>query len=752
MRPTSYLFFLACLLIVFWGGISLSMATTLVVTVPADAGNGTLRQAVTDAASGDTILVQTGDTIKLDSQILILGKALTILGEDARIQVVSGQGKGRMFEVLFGGRLTLSHLSLVHGQVDPASILPVGGAIASTGSLTLSNCIFAFNKAVDGGAIHLRSSNDSTKVLSLENCTFYGNEATLENSGFGRNGGAINCDARGQGAIQVIGQNVTLVQNVAHRSGGAIYMIAPPAGGAQFRCTSCTISDNTADLCGGVDHSEAENAETSHSILTGNHGREGFEDFFGGLISQGHNLIGNNGNQSLRLGPNDSLTRTPLLGSFGDGGGELPVQFLLCGSPAIDRGDVGAVSVLDARGIARVGPADYGAYDRDETVDLAIISRSDDGFGSLRRAVVLSCPYDTLSLGAISDTVGLKSPLEIIHPLALSAEINQGIFLDGQLQTRIIDIQQGQSFFSENISYVRGNADLYGGGAIRNLGELTVHQASFFNNQATSGGAIATYGVSDSAYTRLVNCTFARNEARDLDGGAIDLRAISDSAILELSHVSLLENKATNRGGGIHNQNGRVIIDNSLLANSTAMAGTDGFGAFQPTGPNAFGVSASIVLSDQAGQQLDIDPVVGPLSLAPDAKVPTYRLLPGSPLIDVGILGEIDLDQIGRTRPIGSAPDIGAIEFEPLLSIPSAGLDWKIYPNPTTSTLFLQGKEAVSPTLSLYNVQGQRVIQQQLDCNQGTCQVELGDLSTGIYLLKIRAGWGATYQTRIMIR
>src|SRR5437899_982603 len=62
------------------------------VSTTADSGGGSLRQAILDAAPGDTITFQPGltGTIKLGRGHLVIDKALTIAGPGASVLAVDG--------------------------------------------------------------------------------------------------------------------------------------------------------------------------------------------------------------------------------------------------------------------------------------------------------------------------------------------------------------------------------------------------------------------------------------------------------------------------------------------------------------------------------------------------------------------------------------------------------------------------------------------------------------------------------------
>jgi len=111
------------------------------VTNSNDAGNGSLRDAITQACSGDTITFQSTvtDTIRLNADINI-NKALVIQGMANQDIVLSGQDLTRIFNVFAASQLTISNLTLVRGY-EPSE----GGAILNNGTLILENSTFKKN-------------------------------------------------------------------------------------------------------------------------------------------------------------------------------------------------------------------------------------------------------------------------------------------------------------------------------------------------------------------------------------------------------------------------------------------------------------------------------------------------------------------------------------------------------------------------------------------------------------------------------
>jgi predicted outer membrane repeat protein len=227
-----------------------------------DSGPGSLRQAIADATSGDTILFGVGvaGTIVLTSGEISIDKNLTIGGPGPSVLTVSGNNARRIFNI--GPRIVhISGLRIANGSAPDFG----GGLIKDNtgGDLRLHDCAFDNNFAGtagdgsgQGGAVFARSS------VAIDKCSFSNNTST-------GNGGAV----RSTGALNITMS--TFSGNVARYFGGALYNFGP---GVVERCTfwgnsnvaqfgvggamwnennllvvrSTTISGNAAKLGGGI--------------------------------------------------------------------------------------------------------------------------------------------------------------------------------------------------------------------------------------------------------------------------------------------------------------------------------------------------------------------------------------------------------------------------------------------------------------------------------------------------------------------
>ena len=228
-------------------------SATHTVTNGNDSGAGSLRQAVFDANSGDTIIFASNvSEVNLTGTDIEIDKDLTIIGGTEKTTIYAGSQ--RIFYVDVACNLSISNLILTeanHYNWD-------GGAVfVDYGTLIADNCVFSNNSAESGGAVYL---NDGTFIA--KNCVFSNNLAvwsggavhvytmydggtfTTINSIFSNNsagrGGAINVTGFS------IADNCIFVNNTAI-DGGAVSAI-----GCCFVAINSTFSDNSAEHGGAI--------------------------------------------------------------------------------------------------------------------------------------------------------------------------------------------------------------------------------------------------------------------------------------------------------------------------------------------------------------------------------------------------------------------------------------------------------------------------------------------------------------------
>jgi hypothetical protein len=200
----------------------------VIVSTTANSGPGSLRQAVTNAAlldGTDTITFAPG----VDGQTNVMGAEIFIsqnLTIDARSLsngfTLSGGGLTRLFVVGSGSTSTLAGLTLMGGNT-PAD----GGAIRSSGHLTLLRCTLYGNAATNGGG----AISSPTGTLALTHCTLYSNRT----AGIG---GAVWKGGGGGATFS----HCTIVENTANAVGGLELGVGP--GSLSFSIVASNLPSN----------------------------------------------------------------------------------------------------------------------------------------------------------------------------------------------------------------------------------------------------------------------------------------------------------------------------------------------------------------------------------------------------------------------------------------------------------------------------------------------------------------------------
>lgn len=251
-----------------------------------------------------------------------------------------------------------------------------------------------------------------------------------------------------------------------------------------------------------------------------------------------------------------------------------------------------------------------------------------------------------------------------------SAVSGGGISNDGTLTI-------GESTLSGN------SASAIGGGIDSESGSVTITNSTLCGNSSTGmgaaggGGGIANNG---NGTLTILNSTLSGNSAATDVGGGIQ----NGAGTSNISFTTLSGNSASS-GGGIANLAGQTMnIKNSIVANSTSGGDCFNAGTFNATGTNFTTNGTCPGFTVVTPAQLNLGPLAdngGPTQ--------THALLPGSVAIDAApdctdVFGNpnrpkvvapkavVTTDQRGIGRPQGSACDVGAYEFVPCNTPPTA--------------------------------------------------------------------------------
>ena len=205
---------------------------TITVTNNLDSGSGSLRQAIADANSGDTINFAaslSGQSIPLILELSI-DKSLTISGSVPI--TVSGINATRVFNVK-AGNVTFDSLTIRNGNVQTydcgATSVQCGGGIIIQNSgvaVSIINSTLISNTADRGGGIY-----NNYGTLTITNSTLISNTATF-------NGGGIYNET---GTTTVTGSRI--LNNTATTNGGGVYNYLDIAGATSVT-GSCIVGNS----------------------------------------------------------------------------------------------------------------------------------------------------------------------------------------------------------------------------------------------------------------------------------------------------------------------------------------------------------------------------------------------------------------------------------------------------------------------------------------------------------------------------
>ena len=424
-----------------------ALAATFTVTNPNDSGPGSLRDAISAAASGDKINFApslNGQTITLTSGELLINKNLNIQGPGANQLTISGNHASRVFHTQTD--TTLSGLTIANG-----SAADFGGGIAQDNvintKLTVSKCVITGNQVTGansrGGGLYFGAS------FYVGDCTVSQNSAV--------NGGGIYLENDAQ---QMISRS-TIDHNTASAGGGGIYAKSYPAIG------NTTVAYNSAPVGGGfyIDNGEPV---IEQSTITGNSANPNSGGgIYGGSVVLSNSIVAfqQSGGNAVASAVNDNggniTTDDPNLNLDPNGlqfdGGLTKTIALLPGSSAIDSAvpatpvypGIDGSFIRDQRGGARpVGSApDIGAYESNPSACATVVSNTNDsGPGSLRCAIDSAFTGDTITFAPnVGPQINLTSgELLILKDLTIQGPGAKALTVSGSSLSRVFRVRAQQ--------------------------------------------------------------------------------------------------------------------------------------------------------------------------------------------------------------------------------------------------------------------------------------------------------------------
>jgi predicted outer membrane repeat protein len=211
-----------------------AQAADAVVRVPCSTSK--LASAMSEASSGQQLILARGCVYVLTVALPAVGQNLTIAGQGATLERSYVPGTA-VFTILTVGTADLAISKLNFRNGDGAI------SVGSQGALTVNGGTFLGNAAADGGAI----DSNGTTAPQVTGATFIKNTAT-------DSGGAINSNSAADGLT--VSQS-TFTRNTAANEGGAIYSTSAASG---LTASQSTFTKNTAANEGGAVYDWGEDA------------------------------------------------------------------------------------------------------------------------------------------------------------------------------------------------------------------------------------------------------------------------------------------------------------------------------------------------------------------------------------------------------------------------------------------------------------------------------------------------------------
>ncbi len=281
-------------------------------------------------------------------------------------------------------------------------------------------------------------------------------------------------------------------------------------------------------------------------------------------------------------------------------------------------------------------------------------------------------------------------------------------------------------------TFLRNHA--YGeGGAIKFTSDMNteIWKCEFIDNTCFyGGGAISFYSATD---TKMVFCLFAGNSTTYSSGGAIHTLGFGNTLIFQQCTFS--GNSAPGGDGGAVNlAYATATFVNSIVYENPGMYSDDIYLDFDGYADINY---CDVNMPDGAtgGNNIYENPEFR------DAVNGDYHLLENSPCIDAGT--DIGYDFLG------TAPDMGCFEFDPMTGInDSETTHLKVFPNPAGDEIYfsLPGKDVKE--IIILDLQGKPVFTGK--STHGVA-LDVSGLKAGVYFISVRTK-NETLTTKIIKR
>lgn len=647
------------LLAAIWLGAATVAADALkvVVTSTADAGGGTLREAIgilNEQGDGEIDLRLVHGTIEIESRLPDVRRNVRFIGPDSQTGRlhISGGGKVPIFSFAEGSTSEVVRLVLTNGLATGPRH---GAAISNAGTLRMRECEISGNRNLGGwgGGLFTRAELTLTDCVLRSNATI-GGPGTVTGL-VDTNGVPGNLDVGSAGL------------------GGAVYVES-----GRFYASNTVFSFNRAE--GGPGGSAAAGTSTAARVAH-------------------------------RLGNAFPASAPSATGGAGMGG----ALFAHDGSVALVRCVFEGNVVQGGKGgsgdlVAGGGGGGFGAgvYSQAARVDLescSLRSNAANGgsgtgpsMGWIGEATADGGPGDGAGLYVLGGTLRLVNGSIVSNSCAGgtgSGAKNAGSggpARGGGLLVRGGEVTVERSLFEGNeangglpgVAGRRpGKAGDGSGGAIAAMdGLLQIENVTLSGNAARgndgyNGSLVGAVSAPPSASRGGALALFSSSESPPSQHPEVRLRfstVTANRAIRSLFTRSgpflpapVTETNGIVDGGGLFNDGASLYLEGIICAGNISATNSDIGGTFTSGLPNLIqhpGTALGVLPHDLVG----IDPRLGPLG-AYGGPTPTHPLRSGSPAIDVirESAGPA-IDQRGMPRPVDAGWDLGAYEAGPRIT------------------------------------------------------------------------------------
>ena len=396
--------------------------TTIDPSGPGDcagAGICSLRQAIADASTGDSVQLPSSATpYGVTRGVIAISQGITITGAAANTTTIQGNGSSQIFDVsglAASSALTISGVTITGGDASGITAeTESGGAIYDSSpdaTVDIAGVTLSGNtSSTNGGAIELAGGS-----MDIADSTLGPDNVAIGNSDFAGSGGAIDND---NGTLAVTDTTITgnsagtTVNGALGGEGGGISDESGGVTGTTMLRYDTIVSNTVAgsEAAGGnlfTDTNDPDGFTIADTIVAGGVATTTFVDCYpdNDFISQGDNLTDESiSSDASACGFTQStdVRGNPQLGALANNGGPTETELPAAGSPEIDAipSSNPSCTGTDQRGVTR--PQGTGC-----TIGAVEGSSSSGGSPSADLALSASAPSTIAAGQPLTDTFTL---------------------------------------------------------------------------------------------------------------------------------------------------------------------------------------------------------------------------------------------------------------------------------------------------------------------------------------------------------